>query len=273
MAQDSSKNGGTPFLDTVAGNTLSPRSRKYATYGATTADDPIWRDNSVNVFGGGQTYLDGKAIDGTRAGFGGRPEVLTAVGGSSFTLGAFGYVSYLDAHTPNDIDEGEIQGEILVYNQVLSDADRKTAEAYLAWKWCGKAINGYACRTNLTLTGSGTLVVGDVGQMPKFDSSFTGTVSLPNADSLNFTVSRGTTEVAGALALSGAAEFPSEVTVNVAYSGRPKSGEYVLVSAGSGLDNSTWTLAAVPGVKAKLVVTPTAVKLVIPIPGIAISFH
>ena len=273
MAQDSSKNGGTPFLDTVAGNTLSPRSRPYATYGATTAADPIWRDNSVNVFGGGQTYLDGKAIDGTRAGFGGRPEILTAVGGSSFTLGAFGYVSYLDARTPNDIDEGEIQGEILVYNQVLSDADRKTAEAYLAWKWCGKAINGYACRTNLTLTGSGAVVVGDVGQMPKFDSSFVGTVSLPNADSLNFSVSRDTTEVAGALVLSGAAEFPSEVTVNVAYSGRPKGGEYVLVSAGSGLDNSTWTLAAVPGVKAKLVVTSTAVKLAIPIPGMVVSFH
>ena len=109
--------------------------------------------------------------------------------------------------------------------------------------------------------------------MPKFDSSFIGTVSLPDADSLNFTVSRGQAEVAGALALSGTAEFPSEVTVNVAYVGRPKGGEYTLVSAGGGLDSSTWALAAVSGVEAKLVVTSTTVKLVIPNPGMSILIH
>ena len=55
-----------------------------------------------------------------------------------------------------------------------------------------------------------------------------------------------------------------------AYVGRPKGGEYTLVSAGGGLDSSTWALAAVSGVEAKLVVTSTTVKLVIPNPGMSI---
>lgn len=274
LVQDSSKTGGTPFMDTVNGSsTLSQRNPSYDTYGAITADKPILTGTSAQTLASAQTYLNGATVDGKTVGFLGEPEILTVANATAFRPWVFGNLYHLNGHTPNDVDAGERLGEVVIYNEVLSSEQRRDVEAYLAWKWCGRAINGYACHTNLTLTGSGAVVVGDVGQMPKFDSSFSGTVILPNAESLYFSVSRGTTDVAGALALAGAAEFPSEVTVNVTYSGRPKSGEYTLISAGSGLDNSTWNLTEVPGIQAKLVVTPAAVKLVIPVPGMIISFH
>ena len=259
MAQDSSKNGGTPFMDTVSGSQLSQRSRVYDTYGATRHGDPIWRDNSVAVFADGLTCIDGRAVDGSRAGFGGCPEVLTAVGAEDFQLGAFGNLNYLNGHTLNNIDEGEIHGEILVYGQVLPDEERRTVEAYLAWKWCGKAINGYVSYTNLTLTGEGEVVVESVAQMPKFDDDFAGTVSLANISSLDFTLERGEAQVAGALSIPGRVVFAENVTVNVY--GRPKAGEYTLVSAGGGLDQTAWTLAPTSGVNAELIVTSSSVRL------------
>lgn len=264
MAQDSVKSGGTPFMDTIAGSTLSQRNPAYVTNGETTQAKPIWVGNSVGVFQDGATYLDGVAVDGSVAGFTGGPEILTAVGGANFTLGDFGNLYYLNGRNPNDIDAGEIQGEIVVYGEVLSDAQRKSVEAYLSWKWCGKAINGYAVHTNTTITGNGTVTVASLDQMPQFAAGFTGKADLSAISELAFSIDPKAGTVDGAIANPGTLAFPAAVTAKVSFMSRMKAGKYALVTAAGGLDRTAWTLDL--GVdplpdNVKLNVTATKVEL------------
>lgn len=271
LAQDSVKGGGTPFMDTVSGSSIVPRFGKLDTTGdVANPGAPIWRGNSVNVFKSGATYLDGQPVDGTVAGFNGRPEILTAVGGANFNFGVLADCQYLEGHAPNDVDAGEILGEILVYGQELGESQRKAVEAYLAWKWCGKAINGYAVHTNLAITGSGTVTVGSRAQMPKFAAGFTGTADLSAVSELNFTIDSAAGTIDGAIAIPGALAFPSAVTAHVSFASRMKAGKYALVTAAGGLDHTAWTLdlgAVSPSNKVTLKVTAAKVELEILPPG------
>lgn len=265
LAQDSVKGGGTPFMDTVAGSSIVPRFGKLDTTGdVANPGAPIWRGNSVNVFKSGATYLDGQPVDGTVAGFNGRPEILTAVGGANFNFGVLADCQYLEGHAPNDVDAGEILGEILVYGQELGESQRKAVEAYLAWKWCGKAINGYAVHTNLAITGGGTVTVGSLAQMPKFAADFTGTADFSAISRLDFTIDPVARTVDGAIAISGTIALPATVTAQVAFASRIKSGKYTLVTAAGGLDLVAWRLdlgdVSVPN-KVKLNVSATKVEL------------
>ena len=264
LAQDSAKSGGTPFMDTVSGSALSQRNPAYATYGETTAAKPIWVGNSVSLFASGATYLDGVAVDGAVTGFNGRPEILTAVGGANFTLGEFGNLYYLNGYAPNDVDAGEILGEIVIYGDVLPEATRKAVEAYLSWKWCGTAINGYADYTGLSVGGSGTFKVNSLAQMPKFAAGFTGTADLSAISELAFAIDPNAGTVAGAIANPGTLAFPASVTAHVSFVSRMKAGKFALVTAASGLDRTAWTLDL--GVdplpdNVKLNVTATKVEL------------
>ena len=244
LVQDSSKGGGSPFLSAVngTGNILS----RLTNYDAMTPDPgwPVWRGTTANIFATGSTYLDGHAIDGAVEGFQGRPELLTAVGGSSFTLGAFAYYGYLNAYYNKedvpDVDAGEIQGEIIVYDCALAEADRKGVEAYLMWKWLGTARDGYSVMTNVTVSGGGRLNVESFAQMPKIGSSFTGTLALSET-SFAFTVTaEGTVE--GALSGgSGTLAFPAACTANVTLERGVPPGEYALVS-GAIAPGTDWTL-------------------------------
>ena len=244
LVQDSSKGGGSPFLSKVngTGDILS----RLTTYDAMTPDPgwPVWRGTTANIFATGATYLDGHEIDGAVEGFQGRPELLTAVGGSSFELGAFAYYGYLSAYYKNEsaptVDAGEIQGEIIVYDCVLGDAARRGVEAYLMWKWLGVARDGYSVMTNATVTGSGTLNVESLAQMPKIDGSFTGTLALAET-SFAFTVTaEGTVE--GALSGgSGTLVLPAACTANVTLERGVPPGEYALVSSAIA-PGTVWTL-------------------------------
>ena len=211
---------------------------------------PVWRETTANIFSSGATYLDGHEIDGAVDGFQGRPELLTAVGGQDFTLGAFAYHGYLSSYynkpgveNPVEdphVDAGEIQGEIIVYDRALSEADRKGVEAYLMWKWLGTARDGYSVMTNVTVSGSGRLDVTSFAQMPKIGSSFTGTLALAET-SFAFTVTaEGTVE--GALSGgSGTLALPAACTANVTLERGVPPGEYALVS-GAIAPGTDWTL-------------------------------
>ena len=245
LVQDSSKGGGSPFLSAVngSGNILS----RLTNYDAMSPDPgwPVWRGTTASLFATGSTYLDGHAIDGAVEGFQGRPELLTAVGGSSFNLGAFAYYGYLTAYyqaeNPPSVDAGEIQGEIIVYDCALTEADRKGVEAYLMWKWLGTARDGYSVMTNITVSGGGRLNVESFAQMPKIGSSFTGTLALSET-SFAFTVTaEGTVE--GALSGgSGTLELPAACTANVTLERGVPPGEYALISGGSIAPGTDWTL-------------------------------
>ena len=241
LVQDSSKSGGSPFVSVVNGNSGDILSR-LASGMAPDPGAPIWRSTTTNVFASGATYLDGREVDGAVDGFCGRPELLTAVGGRAFNVGAFAYYDYpasLTNSTPN-VDVGEIQGEILVYDCVLSDETRKGIEAYLMWKWLGTARAGYSVMTNVTVSGEGRLNVESFAQMPKIGASFTGTLALSET-SFDFTVTAAGA-VQGALSdISGTLELPASCTANVTLERGVPAGEYALVS-GAIASETDWTL-------------------------------
>lgn len=275
MAQDSSKGGGTPFMDAVMGSTLMPRLGKYDVTGdAADCGVPIWRNSSA-VFAGGATYLDGLAVDGAVSGFNGRPEVLTAVGCTNFSLSVFGDCLYLEGHQPNDIDAGEVIGEVVIYGDVLSDVQRKAVEAYLSWKWCGNAINGYACHTNLSIEGSGTVKIGSLEQMPKLAPGFAGTADMSAISELDFVVHPETGAVDGALSMSSSVALPSAVTAKITFSPKMRKGVFTLVEAAGGLDQTNWTLEIVGDAsgsgRVRLDVSPTKVSIEVPRRGLVMT--
>ena len=242
LVQDSSRGGGTPFMSTVGdtGTLLSPRLTMYA---AMPPDPylPIWRDKSATTFAAGMTYLDGRAVNGAKQGFNGRPELLTAVGGKDFPFGAVGYCQYMEG-VPVDVrpDVGEIQGEIIVYDRVLSDADRGKVEAYLMNKWLGTVNSGYGVYTNITLTGSGSVTLASLAQRPRFAAGFTGSVTLPE-DAFAFTIRDKVVE--GALDFGGGtASFPASCTLDVVFGSAPSAGTYRLISSAGLSSPVVWTL-------------------------------
>ena len=106
-------------------------------------------------------------------------------------------------------------GEILLYNQVLTGADRLAVEAYLMGKWCGTLPEGYSDLREATVTGAGT-VSAVVAKLPKFGDGFTGTVAVPDT-SFAFTFDGAAGTVADAFVARGATlDLPAAVTVNVA---------------------------------------------------------
>lgn len=267
MVQDSSKSGGTPFMDTIDGVALSQRNPSYDTYGTTAASAPIWTGASAKFFASGATYLDGVAVDGAVTGFSGGPEVLTAVGGTVFSPGAFGNIYHLNGHTPNNIDAGEIIGEILIYGDELAADARAGVEAYLAWKWFGRAINGYARSDLMSVSGSGTVKVGSHGQVPTFADGFVGTVDMTGVSEFDFTVNAEDGIVEDEVVTSGAISLPFSVVANVTVSSRLRRGLYRLVFAEGGIAASEWRLNLVGTVSSRdvrLKVTDTAVYLEVP---------
>lgn len=144
MVMDSSQGGGCPILESAisGGNLL-----RFGTSDMFCKDwsRPIWTTKAVNnYFGSGsETYLNGLAVDGSKQGFTGAPEVLTAVASKEFVYAGTGGYAYKDwayvkdGDTNPHTDVGEIAGEILVFEKVLDDVDRQMIEAYLMRKWIG----------------------------------------------------------------------------------------------------------------------------------------
>ena len=272
VVQDSVKGGGSAFLSAVNGTgDILSRLTKWPEV-SPDPGIPVWRDTTASIFANdGATYLDGRKIDGSVDGFQGRPELLTAVGNKNFNLGAFGYYNYLQ-DVEDNVDFGEVQGEIIVYDRALGDAERKSIEAYLMWKWLGVARDGYSVATNMTVTGNGSLSVASSVQMPKIGESFTGGISM-DEDEFSFMVdSEGS--VSGHLDMGSASvTFPKNCTANVGFAGGVKTGTYALVSCGSIADGTVWSLnlTTPTGRKAAIVQNGGTVVLEVTSPGTVIT--
>lgn len=179
LVSDSVYGGGTPFMGNISGAAPGARINKGD---PANASYPIWRNSSAaDIFGstkGGVTHLDGVEVAGESTGFSGGPELLTAVGGKDFNLGAFGNYQVLDGAT-EQIDNAEVLGEAIVYDRVLDADDIAKTEAYLMYKWLGILPAGFDSHANLTIAGSGTVELTRLTGLPSFDEGFEGTVELP----------------------------------------------------------------------------------------------
>lgn len=270
MVMDSSQGGGCPFLDKgVGGDKIVRFWNSEANKFCKDWTRPIWNSNAAttyfNAAVGGETYLNGQAVDGETEGFTGGPEVLTAVAGpeGGFGLGALGGYAYKDALTEAEphTDVGEIEGEVMVFNKKLAEADRQQVEAYLMYKWLGMVPNGspYAQTGNLTVSGDGLVKVADAAGLPSFDTDFVGTAIVTE-----------TAELAASIAADGAVtpvelpkvELPATAKLTVTFpTGRPERGWYTVVTAAGGLDRTAWTFDLPEKVKVAVSATEIKVKV------------
>ena len=161
VALDSSNGGGMPLIDTVGG-TGQIKAREPTT----SLSMPIWTNTTVAAVCSGTTRLDGTIVDGTNTGYTGWPEILTLETTGNVPICYFGYYGGDQAATPN----AEILGEILLYDTVLDDATRARIEVYLMNKWTGRLPAGYADFRAATVTGSGSVRVPNVANLPSFEN-------------------------------------------------------------------------------------------------------
>lgn len=238
LAQDSKYGGGQPFVD---GNSVLPsRDQKYATRVGKKADSPIYPAGSDGLLTQGHTYLDGREVDGTKHGFLGRPEILSVIPTNRFGFLCFDHLNNSERLTTNNCTSA-IHGEILMWDRVLGDAERKRVEAYLSWKWLGIANEGYSALTNATVTGVGTLQAASFAVLPKFAADCSATVEVAES-ALVFTAKDNAIVDArdlGACMVS----LPAACTVTVR-GDVLEPGTYPLIACGDGLADSAFTLTA-----------------------------
>ena len=106
-------------------------------------------------------------------------------------------------------------GEILLYNQVLTGADRLAVEAYLMGKWCGTLPEGYSDLREATVSAGTGTVSAPAAKLPLFGDGFTGTVVVSDA-ALDFVLDGTAGTVNRPLIARGATlSLPAAVTINV----------------------------------------------------------
>lgn len=204
---------------------------------------------------------------------------------------------------------GQDYAEFLVFTNKLTTAERMILESYLAAKWgltgkqaatagtitlgAGGAVVGsqpgivgagsWTTRTNdyVTLDGAFTGTIGGVGtltaatgaQAPKLTVDFAGSLTVQGGN-LSFTYANGA--FAPALVASEAdLAFPATPTVTVTTGGaKLPMGDYALVEGKTlaGLTDCTLD-CEIPGMKAKLVRTPTSLVLRVMPSGITVIFR
>lgn len=232
MAVDSRRGGGTAFFDGSNVNTDSGVIKMRKT---PDPSSPIYQPGTGTILTGGKTYLDGIEIDGTTQGYNGRAEILSVVPNGDYPLLSFAVLG--NSETENRCGDAnswaEIEGEILLWNRALGDAERNKVEAYLAYKWLGIAQAGYSAMGDATVVGAGTVKAASVDMLPKFDAGFTGTVEVPSVTAFDFTVNteNGVTTCVNPFDLGGGTMVLSgEITVTVNGTGsRPAAGSSIKV--------------------------------------------
>lgn len=223
IVQNSVRGGGTPFIDKVgAGGQIKRRvTSNYA--------DPIYVSTTTENLRDGKVYLNDVLADYTK-GFMGGPEVFVfeTKADTTVPVGNFAYYE----NTQGTKRQGEIEGEILLFDKALTDAERSKLDAYLMKKWLGYMPAGYADLSDATVTGAGSFSAKTAAALPKmFDEGYTGTVTLESGD-MAFTVANNALDRTYDLG-NGKFAIPAGATVTVNFATRPRSGcDYVLVSAG-----------------------------------------
>ena len=255
VVSDSFRGGGSPVLAGMSSSEIVWRTTD-------NYKSPIWPAGTVSRVINGETRLNGASVDSS-AGFTGAPEVFSFSTTSDQNIGVFGNYN----NTQASLNNGEVLGEIMLYNTELTGSDRLAVEAYLMGKWCGTLPAGYSDLREATVTGTGT-VVAPLSKMPHIDASFAGTVRVTGdvavfdvvIDPVNGTVT------GGLLMPNVSFELPDVATINVTFTSRPKGGgEWTLVDIGSLLSvNTEWAVnASVEGLSVVKSVSPTRVAVTV----------
>ena len=237
IVQDSMRGGGTPFLDNIlASGKVKARLAKPASY-------PMYETDTDTRLTQGNVYLNGEQVD-YKNGFTGGPEVFTFTATDSFPVGYYAYIG--NSQSNYTYKYGEIQGEVMLFADVLPEADRKGIEAYLMKKWFGFGPAGSVDFSGAQLDGAGTLVVSSGAAAPKLASTFSGTLQVGgDAGVLKTTLvtANGVSTLTDAWVAEEATLYlPSAVTIAIDAVGRPRPGDYVVVSAKS-LGETVFTLS------------------------------
>ncbi len=239
IVMDSCYGGGLPIIDAVNPGTVV-KARQYADYTA-----PIWGSGTSAILTNGETRINGQAVDGTTKGFTGAPELFSfTTDGNAFQAGVFGYYN-----AGGGEQAYEVLGEIILFNEILTDDTRSGIEAYLMKKWLGRLPPGYVDWTGATVGGAGTVSVERQRDLPTF-ADFTGTLDL-GAEALSFTLDGATKTVEGAVDVGGATlKLAAQGTIALSFKdGISKPGSYTLASFGTLAEPgiSGWTLPARTG--------------------------
>ena len=242
-ALNSQYGGGDPFRSGVA--TPGP----FGTRDKGSWTKPIWSGAQAAVTQG-RTRLNGTDVDGTKTGFTGGPEVLSLVTTEPVKLGNLAYYGNTQSQKGSDgkyaqvSGFGEVVGELLFYSTELDEATLKTLEDYLLFKWVGLAPEGTGDFTAATVSGCGTVVAPIWSDLPKFDPSFSGAISVANETEMALTMKVDTPAktVTGAFLLPEATlNGISRATVNLEIDG-DAIGDYPLVSVKACSPAIAWTM-------------------------------
>ena len=225
IVMDSCYGGGLPVIDAgKPDNTTAVRARtSYKDYTA-----PIWGSGTSEVLTNGETRINGIAVDGTKTGFTGAPELFSfTTDGNDFNAGVFGF---WDAGSDKAF---EVLGEIVLFNEVLDAETRGGVEAYLMKKWLDTLPPGYADWTGATVSGAGTVTAERPKDLPQF-ANFTGTLEF-TAATIPFTLDGETKTAIDAFDIGGATlKLPAEGEFSFSFvGGRSRIGSYTLGRFGS----------------------------------------
>ena len=268
LVHDSTYGGGTPFQTTKGGGSRITRAAGTLPTDADVQElvkVPIWdiktsangylyptlRDASLAT-----TYLDGKPIDGTTDGFGGKPEVLSFRSTQAVQIGTFANLYYNNTPgAPYPTNCGEVQSEIILFENEITEATRQQIEGYLAWKWLGEVHDGYSSLHGATLTGSGAVQIPVGVAVPQFGADFTGSVQLAS-DALAFMVTSAdpATPVEGLIDVGGgtfAPRSPCTLTVTVADGVNLRSGAFYPLVMGAWADGVDVSLSIAADAKGR----------------------
>lgn len=259
MVLDTRAGGGTPLLDT---SVYSSDTQYLA--GRANASSPIFTVRKGHEsLTNSPAYLNGFPVKSGTHAFNSRPEVLSFSFDVSVPVKCFG-------NWAQNTDEFELRhGEVILYAGTLSDAQRRSTEAYLMKKWLGITPEGYGDASLTTVTGAGTVELADGAPRPKIASSFAGKVVC---GAFGFAID-ASGAVTDALDLSGCTlEAAAETTISVSFAdGAARAGDYTLIRLGTLANPVQWKLAPVEGLgrkTAELVCKDDSVVLRVASPGL-----
>ena len=185
-------------------------------------------------------FVNGKQVADPMksAEFTGGQEVLTVktATGTTFPVKAVGAYN----NTEGSNNYGATYGEIIFYSAELTEAERKTVEAYLAWKWNGVCLHDTIMPSTITLDGSADITVASAAKLPSFAETYEGTVKLtPAENKLDVKLDAEGQVVSGGFAVPGTLELPAAVTVSLSSEARIRSNQTIKLASWGALGSDT----------------------------------
>lgn len=276
MVLDSSRTWFSPLMSDVNGYSGDFRRRESTTVS-------IWSAGTAEKVRNGETRLNGRTVDPSK-GYTGCPEVLAFKPTAAATASFVG--DYLSGEQIVTEGVGMLLGEMLFYSSAPSVEDTQRIEGYLMRKWLGLMPDTCVDVTAATIAGTGTVLVPDMANVPKFDANFTGTVRAGAEEAasgvFDVTIDPAADTVTGALVAPGATvTLPAACTIRVRFTAPPAASAdgtsrvWPVFACADCSQPVTWTLEFVGGAPRKAVFRQTAnrIDVVRHYPGLSVNIR